>query len=261
MSRSKQETIAEIVKLLESMGEAEVALVNNIIRGLSRAYEQLERPQPDSLIDETFVLTLGNLLKNHHAVSEQPLSKDKFEFAFLSACRASAHAAQLVNSRTNPGNDITVDGVPISLKTEAARNIQVGTIHISKFRELGKGHWETLEDLVALRQQFFDHMRAYERIFTLRCFHSEEGLWHYELVEIPKALLLEAEGGRLYFIESSTQTPKPANCDVVDEKGNLKFQLYFDAGTERKLQVRRLNKSLCFVRAVWVFRTNDGSNS
>ena len=37
------------------------------------------------------------------------------------------------------------------------------------------------------------------------------------------------------------------------EDGNLKFALYFDGGTERKLQIKAIRKDLCTVHATWRF--------
>ena len=51
----------------------------------------------------------------------------------------------------------------------------------------------------------------------------------------------------------SKQTPKPGYCDVKDTDGTLKYQLYFDGGTERKLQIKHLKKDLCIVHARWIF--------
>ena len=51
----------------------------------------------------------------------------------------------------------------------------------------------------------------------------------------------------------SRQTPKPGYCDVRDEAGALLFRLYFDGGTERKLQVKDLVKSTCLVHGEWEF--------
>ncbi|HEY8746494.1 MAG TPA: hypothetical protein VIM11_00870 [Tepidisphaeraceae bacterium] len=45
----------------------------------------------------------------------------------------------------------------------------------------------------------------------------------------------------------------PAYCDVNDDAGVLLYQLYFDGGSERKLQVKSLLKSLCIVHATWYF--------
>ena len=98
-------------------------------------------------------------------------------------------------------------------------------------------------------------MDAYERIFSLRYLSKDTTRWRYELVEIPKALLQEAAAGKLSVCRDSKQSPKPGYCDVTDAAGNIKFQLYFDGGTERKLQVKHLRKDLCTVHAQWEFAT------
>jgi type II restriction enzyme len=124
--------------------------------------------------------------------------------------------------------------------------MKLGFIHISKFMELGKGDW----DLTELRRRFLAHMEKYDRIFTLRHFPTAEH-HKYELIEIPKKMLLEAEDGKFETMEKSKQNPKPGTCTVSDEHGKRKFQLYFDAGTERKLQVKHIDKSFCIVHAEW----------
>ena len=55
--------------------------------------------------------------------------------------------------------------------------------------ELGKGVWgDNPNDLVGLRKHFLEHMKAYDRILTLRTL-TKAPKWKYELVEIPKSLL------------------------------------------------------------------------
>ena len=120
--------------------------------------------------------------------------------------------------------------------------------------ELGKGKWQKESDLAGLRDSFLRHMENYDRIVTLRCL-SKSPLWHYELVEIPKALLLRAKTGHLHMKHESKQNPKPGCCDVADERGSWLFGLYFDGGTERKLQVVDLLKSACVVHGEWEFQT------
>jgi hypothetical protein len=123
--------------------------------------------------------------------------------------------------------------------------------------ELGKGDWSNKpEQLKGLRDQFLKHMKNYERIVSLRAMSRirvGKTYWHYELVEIPKALLEEAANGELKMQMDSRQNPKPGYCTVRDERGNLKFALYFDGGGERKLQIKDLKKSLCIVHAEWDF--------
>ena len=154
------------------------------------------------------------------------------------------------------GHDITVQGVPCSLKTQADKGIREDEIYISKFMELGKGHWSaSVSDLRGLRDQFMRHMDSYERVFSLRCLAKEPTHWRYELVEIPKAVLQEASTGKFTVCRDSKQSPKPGYCDVKDADGDIKFQLYFDGGTERKLQIKHLRKDLCMVHAQWEFAT------
>jgi type II restriction enzyme len=56
-------------------------------------------------------------------------------------------------------------------------------------------------------------------------------------------------------MEDSRQNPKPGYGYVRDAAGGLKYSLYFDGGTERKLQIRALQKRLCQVHATWAFQS------
>ena len=114
-----------------------------------------------------------------------------------------------------------------------------------------KGEWS----LPKLRGLFFEHMQNYEQIFTLRALSDAESHKKYELVEIPKALLLGADSGEFEVKENSKQKPQPGYCRVIDKDGRIRFELYFDGGTERKLQIRKIRKELCIVHAIWEFET------
>jgi type II restriction enzyme len=119
--------------------------------------------------------------------------------------------------------------------------------------ELGRGTWgDDPKDLIGLRNAFIEHTNNYERIFTLRAL-KRAPQWHYELVEIPKRLLLRARTGRLEMRMASRQFPKPGYCFVSDKDGEAMFQLYFDGGSERKLQIKGLLKKHCTVHATWKF--------
>lgn len=65
--------------------------------------------------------------------------------------------------------------------------------------------------------------------------------------------MMEASAGIITMQDKSSQTPKPGYCRVYDTKGAEKYALYFDGGTERKLQVKSLDKSLCRFIATWSF--------
>ena len=56
------------------------------------------------------------------------------------------------------------------------------------------------------------------------------------------------------MMTGSRQNPKPGYCKVIDGEG-LVYQLYFDGGSERKLQVQKLRREVCTVHAEWKFTT------
>lgn len=240
--------VGEIVEALRCLTPPQQQWVKATILAFG-ALGQFWRAPDSDIVTQTVLDNFGDRLMSHHAGSRQALSKDRFEFALEAALNDSGIPARLVKSRTNRGHDLTIVGIPVSLKTEAAANIRVDSIHVSKWMELGKGDWE----LPLLQQMFLEHMRSYERIFTLRCLDADAAHVSYELVEIPKALMLEASNCQLEVREDSRQNPKPGYGYVRDAAGQLKYALYFDGGTERKLQIKSLRKDLCKVHATWVF--------
>ncbi|MCQ9359268.1 MULTISPECIES: hypothetical protein [unclassified Corynebacterium] len=247
---------SDLTELLATLSSRQLRHVRNLVLALSEG-TQFETNANSDFVDDEFAASFGDQLIAHNQGSGIPLTKDKFEWAMVQALQDSGHqASKLPNG--NPGEDVLVDGVPWSLKTQADKNIKIDRIHISKYMELGKGAWLNAADIEALRQRMFDHMSRYERIFTLRCFPRVTAptggtTYTYELVEIPKALLLLAANWPIEIMEKSRQSPKPAYCHVFDQSGDPLYSLYFDGGTERKLQVKNLVKSACVVHATWTF--------
>jgi type II restriction enzyme len=193
-----------LLAALAELTPSQLDLVAAVIRQFHLPH-QFVRNENSNFITSAVMNMLGDALRIHHAFSRQALSKDRFEYALeRSLCRAGIHA-ELVGNRTNRGHDITIEGVPVSLKTQADANIRADTLHISKFMELGKGAW----DLPLLRDTFLHHMQSYERIFQFRCLEPGPITFLYELVEIPKSLLMEGANARLVTQKKSTQKPKP----------------------------------------------------
>jgi len=240
---------------LLALRDQQFELIESITWQLSQPYVLIERIPGSDLIDDAMLFAIGDVLRIHHCFSKEPLSKDRFEYAFERAAQYTARQAALA-PRGNPGHDITIDGQRFSLKTEAARAIRLDTLHISKFIELGKGDW----DFNTQTQRYVRHMDGYDRILSFRCLSKVPQRWHYELVEIPKSLLLQGALGIAHVVEESTQHPKPFYSYVRDEQGELQYQLYFDGGTERKLQIQKLRKALCTLHATWIF-TADRSDA
>ncbi len=248
--RSKKQRLIELRALLGELSESQFMWAERII-GQFRLKPDFYRDPNSDLILPCVLEAFGDVLQIHHCYSAEALSKDRFEYALervLNGCGIPAQRAR----RGNPGYDLRIWDTQVSLKTQADKSIQREFLHISKFMELGKGKWATEEDVAGLRERFFRHMDSYERILQLRRLTATESFQEYELVEIPKSLLLRAATGHIEMKHDSRQDPKPAICNVIDnETGGRLFQLYFDAGSERKLQIKHLAKHNCIVHAQW----------
>lgn len=227
MTKSEVEHINRILAALHELRTGQLAIIERIANQLREPYILIERWKDSDLINECLLYHLGDHIRVHHSLSKEAFTKGRFEYALESALNYCGIKAQLA-PRGNPGHDITIKDIPVSLKTQADRSIRAEVVHISKWMELGKGTWSSsVDDLVGLREQFFHHLTAYERIFVLRGL-SDTPQKNYELVEIPKSLLLEAEVGVLRIQQQSSQNPKPGYCDIFGSHGELKYQLYFD---------------------------------
>lgn len=250
-----QQRLKRLVAAIRNLTPSQTAWIANVVEkfGMSKHFQ---RDPSSSLITSQILEDIGDTLRIHHAFSREPFSKDKFEYALERIAKECGFDAKLA-PRGNPGYDIEINGERFSLKTEAAAKIRINKIHISKFMELGGGRWEdNPEDLLGLREQFFEHMKQYQRIIVLRKLPDAALGPRYELVEIPKSLLLEAKHGEFEMKLGSTQKgAKPGYCYVPRKEGALHFALYFDGGGERKLQIKNLNKALCTIHAEWVFAT------
>ncbi len=259
---------------LSLLTHSQRAWIDSIIQQFKLEHTFIRKEDSD-LVTETVLQNIGDLLRIHHAMSRRSLSKAPFEYVFEKALQLSGKPARLADSATNPGYDLTIGPVRISLKTEAAKNISDSKIHVSKWMEMGKGEWDPVNKQLP---RFLEHMEGYDRILTLRCLVQTGTEYLYELVEIPKSLMLEAATGSLECASESTQETKPWYCRVLDTEANAKalaaynakarkpktlpksvykFSLYFDAGTERKLQVKGLLKSHCVVHATWKFNSTQ----
>lgn len=103
-------------------------------------------------------------------------------------------------------------------------------------------------------------MGGYDRILVLRRLTPVNGVGiEYEVIEIPKAILLRASAGTFKLSTKSKQAPAvPGTCTVSDTAGVM-YQLYFDGGSERKLKLQHLRYDLCIPHATWEFGVPDPS--
>jgi len=258
-SDGRRDTLSELEDLIETLRDLsppQLEVVRAVANAVAAPYDVYVNDDSD-LFDLDLAYRFGIRLVSHHAMSNEAFTKDKFEHALTGLLLERGRKVSMA-PRGNPGHDLTVDDERWSLKTQADLSIKRSAIHISKFMELGKGRWETEGDLAGLRDQMLAHMTRYDRIFSLRCLSSSRAAKdrpsaEYEFVEIPKAILARAIDGEIAMDDNSRQRPKPGHCYVRDDRGSLMLELYFDGGSERKLQIRKLDKSLCMVHATWQF--------
>jgi type II restriction enzyme len=250
MTDDRIRLIELLVKTIPELTAGQLQWLQRVVQVFSA--DHVFRLSESNIFDETTLQNFGDAIRVHHSFSSEPFSKDKFEYVLVKVLKMSGHTATLA-PKGNPGHDATTNGVKLSLKTQADKGIKEDILWISKFMELGKGNWgDNPADLIGLRQQFLEHLKAYDRILTLRTL-SKAPKWKYELVEIPKRFLMKAGEGDLKMMEDSKQYPKPGYCYVRNNVGELLFELYFDGGSERKLQIKNLSKSYCSVHATWEF--------
>lgn len=248
---TRDERIQRLIAAIPHLSNYRLQVVDQVVEAFNQP-KCFCRNADSALITQDVLEDFGDVLRMHHCLSREPFSKDKFEYALERVLLAAGILAQL-SPRGQRGFDIEIADEKFSLKTEASKAIREDTIHISKFMELGGGIWGSkAKDLIGLRRQFMDALAGINRILILRALKKGDPLFLYELVEIPKTLLLQASVGRLEMMMQSTQNPKPGYCYVEDDS-KLLFSLYFDGGGERKLQVKGLQKALCTVHATWQF--------
>lgn len=247
---TRQQRIDKLLEAIPSLTEQRIALIEQVVQVFQ--HPKIFTLNSPNLLTSEIVEDFGDILRMHHCFSREPFSKDKFEYALEKVLTGSNMHAELA-PRGQRGFDIRIGTEKFSLKTEAAKAIRKDSIHISKFMELGGGDWgDNPDDLIGLRDQYLRLLENIERILTLRALRKGNPLYEYELVEVPKALLMRAATGRLEMMTSSKQFPKPGYC-YVEEEDILLYSLYFDGGGERKLQVKGLKKSLCCIHANWTF--------
>jgi hypothetical protein len=250
MDDGKLRLIESLVKAIPELTAGQLHWLQRVINVFSGQHRFILNNL--ELFDKMTLKNFGDAIRIHHSFSAEPFSKDKFEYVFVKVLNMSGHTSALA-PKGNPGYDAIVDGIKLSLKTQADKGIKENILWISKFMELGKGRWGgNPSDLRGLRDQFLRHMRNYDRILSLRAL-AREPKWKYELVEIPKSVLKKAKDGELRMMANSKQFPKPGYCHVRSPEQKTIFDLYFDAGSERKLQIKKLDKRYCTVHATWEF--------
>ncbi|MFM9986003.1 MAG: hypothetical protein ACKVOK_12265 [Flavobacteriales bacterium] len=254
---SRKQRIERLIKYLPDLTEAQIIWLERIAYQFTRPKTFYRNPAEKLISTDLLLDDFGDALRIHHCFSDEPFTKDKFEYVLVNVFKFYGIVAGK-SPINNPGADVSINNETFSLKTQADSKLRTDFINIHKYMELGKGQWsDKVKHLKGLTQQFLKHLSNYDRVLVLRNIGKPlpaNPFWKYELVEIPKSLLMEVENGEFEMTTDSIQMPKPGFCRVRDKKTNaLKYVLYFDGGSERKLKINNIDKRLCTVHATWEF--------
>jgi len=191
-----------IIPDLATLTDDQFAWIKQLVQSMSLPTHSKRNPLSDVFPDDRKAGLFLLYLITHHVLSSEPFKKEKFEYALEKIMVTLGRTAERPRSRTNRGHDLTVNGERWSCKSEAHRGIKPDQLWISKWMELGKGQWGDDEnDLRNLCASFLHHLKGYDRVFTLRCLTAESRVdHHYELLEIPKQILLHAKTGEFVMM-------------------------------------------------------------
>ncbi|OAB58325.1 hypothetical protein AY600_09650 [Phormidium willei BDU 130791] len=244
----------------ERLIEALKKLTDNQIRILAELAEKLgntiEKPNKidSDFVTQEFWEDFSARLLAYHAFHEERLTKKSFEYIVLASSNSTGKRAELITNPNHPGQDIIINNVAFSLKTEGSKSIKKDELTISKLME---ARWirdcKTKRQLVkGIQDHIMSHLSSYERIFCLRSFNRDDYL-EYELVEIPLDLLKLVSQ-----IKSSNLGPltKNGGCSAnVIHQGKKAFTLRLDGSVE-KVTIANLMIENCIRHAVWKIPKN-----
>lgn len=209
------------------------------------------------LVDDAFAETLANSLLLHHAIHEEPLNKESFEYVMKGCAQASGQTAELNPGRGTATWDIKIDGVRWSLKTEAARGISPGTVKIEKLME---ARWirecsNPAKCAAAVQSHVPAHMAGYDRILVLRAFRRESGGIRYDLVEPPVTVIMD----QLSVVSPSVFTKEGAKesygASIDDVNGSRIFRILLDSSVE-KIRIW-FSVAHCRMHGSWTVKSAD----
>ncbi len=231
-----------------------ILILIEMAKALNRQVSSTVNETSDIVTNQFNVDFTGRLLL-FHAMHDAPLTKKTFEFFFCGASRASEKTAVQTANSVHPGEDVTVNNQKFSLKTESGSAIKRDEIHISKLME---ARWirecrTPIDFRNNVLHRVVEHLSGYERIISLRSFDSGQKRIEYELVEIPRRLLMEIKSLKASDFSART-TNGSTSARVTNKSGSRVFTLALDGSVE-KVTVRSLKISQCIIHGRWLIDT------
>jgi hypothetical protein len=235
---------SDLYAVVHGLDDQQIGQLLRVARALALPFAETIGPN-STVVTGPFAAEFRSRLQAHHATHNTPMDRLSFEAAFLAASDAAGRPTDEAPSRTTRFFDATVGGEQTSLKTEAAKAMKAGQLHVSKLSEAA---W--IQDMRAGRKRrertlaFLDEfLAAVDRIFVLRFYRSDR-VPHYELVEIPTAHFeLVRSAPAAQFNRDAPRIP------IFDEEGPI-MEFCLDR-SDSKITVRKIEKSRCIVHGDW----------
>lgn len=249
MSTDRRALIQNLLEGIESLSDVAIRTLTQMVGALGRDV-LTQRNLQSSLVSETLAEEFALRLVLFHAAHEVNLTKKTFEFVFANALRSSGHIVELTDNAVFAGADMTVDGVPYSLKTEGGKSVRRDVAHISKFMELrAMRGCRTAADFVALtKEHFVPHTNRYQKILSLRSWRGGQEI-EYQLLEIPISILKRAN---LLEEEDFGEPTQGGSCSAIvrSQEGDPLFTLVYDGSVE-KITLRGIIVEACTDHCRW----------
>lgn len=200
----------------------------------------------EEIFTQQFLITLEGLVRAHHSIyDEVPPQGIYFEHLVEKAFRLNRIPFTWIQPTTRnvPRHDLEVGDKRFSLKTETGENTNPNFITITKLLTTETGPWEPQ----ALIRHAMLHLARYDYILMLRAIW-ERPVIHYQVVDIPIALLRLIEGAELEIV-GRRDGRRSFGADIYQE-GRKIFRVMFD-GADGKCSIRRLPVSECQLLRTW----------
>ena len=239
-----------VITILNQIDPVRARLLLRMAEALTSELTSTINPRSDFL-DEPLSAAIGAQLLLHHATHDEKLNKKSFEYLLKYACEACGRTAILTENPVFPAADITIDGIGISLKTQADGSIKPHSAYIQKFME---ARW--IRDFSAgkdlaneAKRRISDHLTKYQQILMLRAFDLPNGNFKYELMEIPKSVL-ELINGTPSELFPNKNDYGSVGIDIGDAAG-IAFRLMLDGSVE-KVRLFNIRTNRCIQHGTWL---------
>jgi hypothetical protein len=241
--------LEELATRVPTLTIARLTLLNQMAAALQVEFDCSLNPQSD-LATPIFSEYFASRLLIHHAIVEEKLNKKSFEYILRDSLRQDGKQANLTESDVYSGADLTVDGIRVSLKTEASKSIRESKMTISKWMEARWIRDQNPAQLAELAsQRFREHLVNYDRILMLRAFDLSNDRVQYDLIEIPHTLLSLASNIKPQDIKPSTG--RNGGGTIVIRNHDIEaFTIRLDGSVE-KVTIANLRSDLCVRHGTW----------